>query len=577
MDRAHLRAGYGKLAALVLAIGIAWLSLRDRLLSPYWLLAPVAIFVLLAVLHEQVLGARAGAERAVAFYRHGLARLEDRWAGVAGGDAGERLRDPKHVYAEDLDLFGRGSLFELLSTARTPMGENRLADWLCSGSATGDILERQGLVAELRPKLDLREELALAGEALRARLDPAGLVAWAETPPELPLPFLRAVTGLLAIAAAGAALYALWSFVAWPLVVVLGLEIPFRLVLKQRALAAVTALESSAEGLELFSALMKRLEAESFASPRLRRLADDLRREIRPASRSLRQLARIAYWIEARDSFMIRPFDLPLLYTLQVGYAADNWRRRWGRRMRSWIDFLGEVEALVSLAAYSFEHPEDPFPEFVSEGGQTPLFHGEELGHPLIPASRSVRNSILLGRESSVLLVSGSNMSGKSTLLRTVGINTVLAMAGAPARAKRLRLVPLALGTRIRTTDSLQESRSGFYTEILRIRQVFDLAAGNAPLLFLFDELLEGTNSKDRRIGAEGLLRALIARGAAGIVTTHDLALTEIVGAVGPAISNWHFQDYVENGRMRFDYKLREGVVARSNALELMRLIGLQV
>jgi DNA mismatch repair ATPase MutS len=205
-------------------------------------------------------------------------------------------------------------------------------------------------------------------------------------------------------------------------------------------------------------------------------------------------------------------------------------------------------------------------------------FHAEELGHPLIPSARCVRNSVRFDNGTQVLLVSGSNMSGKSTLLRTVGINTVLAMAGAPVRAKSLRLTPLAIGTRIRSTDSLQEGRSGFYTEILHIRAVFNLAeSARLPLLFLFDELLEGTNSNDRRIGAEGLLRALLDRGAIGIVTTHDLALTEIGQSLGQCLRNMHFQDYVENGKMRFDYTLRDGVVAKSNAIELMRLIGLEV
>jgi DNA mismatch repair ATPase MutS len=168
-------------------------------------------------------------------------------------------------------------------------------------------------------------------------------------------------------------------------------------------------------------------------------------------------------------------------------------------------------------------------------------------------------------------------MSGKSTFLRTVGINVVLANAGAPIRGKALRLSPLALGTRIRSSDSLQEGRSNFYTEILRIRQVFETIGTGPPLLFLFDELLEGTNSKDRRIGADGLLRALIHQGAIGIVTTHDLALTEITHSLGDIANNAHFQDFVENDQMRFDYKLQEGVVAKSNALELMRLIGLKV
>jgi DNA mismatch repair ATPase MutS len=168
-------------------------------------------------------------------------------------------------------------------------------------------------------------------------------------------------------------------------------------------------------------------------------------------------------------------------------------------------------------------------------------------------------------------------MSGKSTLLRTVGVNAVLALAGAPIRGESLRFTPSALGTRIRSTDSLQEGRSNFYTEILQIRRVFELLNRPVPLLFLFDELLEGTNSKDRYMGAEGLLRALMDRGATGIVSTHDLALTAVGESLGTAIRNVHFQDYVENGQMRFDYKLRDGVVARSNAIELMRLIGLRV
>jgi len=178
--------------------------------------------------------------------------------------------------------------------------------------------------------------------------------------------------------------------------------------------------------------------------------------------------------------------------------------------------------------------------------------------------------------------VSGSNMSGKSTLLRVVGINTVLAMAGAPVRGQGLRLTPLTIGTRIHSTDSLQEGRSTFYTEILHIRRVFDLANGDLakkdpPLLFLFDELLEGTNSKDRRIGAESLIRGLLRRRAIGIVTTHDLALTEITAALGNSVCNVHFEDQVEDGKMRFDYKLREGVVTKSNALALMRIIGLEM
>jgi DNA mismatch repair ATPase MutS len=259
------------------------------------------------------------------------------------------------------------------------------------------------------------------------------------------------------------------------------------------------------------------------------------------------------------------------MYSVQLAFAAECWRNAHGSALRTWANAIGEIEALLSLATYSFEHPADPLPEF-TEGAAS--FEAEELGHPLVPAEICVRNNVSVGGETRVLLVSGSNMSGKSTLLRAIGLNVVLAMAGAPVRARRLQLTPLRVGASIRVNDSLQEGSSRFYAEITRLRQIFDLAGGNPPLMFLLDELLQGTNSKDRRIGAEGIVRALVKRGAIGLVSTHDLALTDMGEG---HLRNIHFQDELKNGRMIFDYKLREGVVTKSNGLELMRSIGLEV
>lgn len=573
-ERAHVRLGNAKLATVIVGLAAGWLAVARHLLSPYWVFIAVAAFIMLVVWHERILRGRAMDERAAAFYRQRMARLEDNWAGT--GLPGDRFRSESHVYAEDLDLFGRGSLFELLSAARTPMGEARLAAWLGAAAPVAVVLERQQMIAELRDKLDLREDLALTGEDLPSRLDPEALAEWAETKPVLASAIWRVVAPVLVLGAFAALGFGVRTGNYLPLLVIVGVEASVHSALKQRVQAVIAGMHSDAQGLDLFAKVIGRIEAESFASPRLVRFVEELRKDHGAASAAIRKLARIAYWIEAHDSYMIHLLDIPLLYSVQVGYAAESWRRRWGTRVTSWIDAVGEMEALASLSAYAFEHPQDPFPAFAPEG-EGPLFHGEEIGHPLIPAARCVTNTVRLDRQNQLLMVSGSNMSGKSTLLRTVGVNAVLAMAGAPIRGKSLRLSPLTVGTRLRTTDSLQENRSGFYTEILRIRRVFDSAKAETPVLFLFDELLEGTNSKDRKIGAEGLLRALVARGAIGIVTTHDLALTEITAALGVAVSNAHLQDYVEDGRMRFDYKLRPGVVARSNALELMRLVGLQV
>lgn len=573
-DQEHLRVGYAKLAVLGAGVAMLWCVFGRHWFTAYWLAAPVLAYGAMATLHGRVLAAKKRAVTAAGFYHRGIARMEDRWAG--SGQTGEKFRSAEHVYAEDLDLFGRGCLFELISTARLPMGESRLAAWLAEGSELEAILERQTLVEELRGRLDLREDLAVMGEELGARLNPEKLMEWAEGDAILPGGIWRGAMAFLALVAGLAGVYFLSTAELLPLLGVFVVEAAVLAWLRRNAHTVIDGVDCNAEGLLLFADILARLEREPFVAARLQTITGELKGGSETASQAVRRFARMVYWIDASDGVLAKMAELPFLYSVQVGMAAEAWRRRWGRKLRRWAEITGEVEALLSLAAYAYEHPADPFPEFVPAEHGMGFFAGEELGHPLIAQAVSVRNSVRLDVGTRVLLVSGSNMSGKSTLLRVVGVNTVLAMAGAPIRGKRLRLTPLKIGTRIRSTDSLQEGRSSFYTEILHIRKVLDYANGAMPLVFLFDELLEGTNSKDRRIGAEGLVKGLLKRRAIGIVTTHDLALTEIVGAVGNVLRNMHFEDQVVEGKMRFDYRLREGVVEKSNALELMRIVGLE-
>ncbi len=516
--------------------------------------------------------ARDLAQRAAAFYRNGLARMADRWSG--NGQTGERFDDPHHVYASDLDLFGRGSLFELLSTARTRMGEERLAQWLLSPSPVEQIRERHVAIAELRTQLDLAEDLAVAGEDARTGVNPEALLRWAEAPNRVAPEWLRWLAPVLAVAVVGCTF--MWGFwgMATPLVLVVALEaiLTYRL---RRALAGVLHdAEQAFHDLDLLSGLLARLERHSFQALRLQALQRELRSHHTAVSQALARLETIVDLINSRENLIVRVLDAPFMYSVQVAFAAERWRRAHGLAVRRWLSAIGEIEALLSFASYSYEHPGDPFPEFV-EG--SPCFQGAEIGHPLVPAATCIRNNVAVGGATRVLLVSGSNMSGKSTLLRAVGINVVLAMAGAPVRAQSLRLTSLRLGASIRINDSLQEGSSRFYAEITRLRKIYDLTGDPFPLFFLLDELLQGTNSKDRRIGVEGLLRVLLARGATGLVSTHDLALTEISGLPPGHLHNVHFQDEFENGKMKFDYQLREGVVTRSNGLALMRSIGLDV
>lgn len=582
-ERVHLRIGGYKLAVIAAGLVLAWFALIRQEISAYWLLFPAGVYLALALWHELTLRARAGAERAAGFYERRLSRIEDRWSGI--GATGDAFRDPKHVYADDLDLFGNGGLFQLLSAAQTPMGERRLAEWLLQNSSVSEIRERQEIVRALREKLDLREQIALLGTDLARELNGEALISWAETRASTVNAWVR--MGVVQLALFQAATVVLWAAAGryLPFLIVLVVNMNVYALLRKRAEKAISGIGANESGLLIFSRILERMEAEQFASERLGRIQKDLRQGRRSASRAIRKLAHIVNWIDARDSLLMKIVDVPVLYTIQVGLAADAWREREGQHARVWVDAAAEFEALLSLSAYAYEHPQDTFPEFTnaedscarSENHCAGHFEGVELGHPLIPSERCVRNSVRLDEATRVLLVSGSNMSGKSTLMRTVGINFVLAMAGAPVRAKSLRLSWMQMGTRIRSTDSLQESRSNFYTEILRIRQVVTLAEKDAPVLFLFDELLEGTNSHDRQIGSEGLLRELLARGAIGMVTTHDLALTQIHAALNGNIRNVHFEDQIVNGEMTFDYKLRDGVVPKSNALDLMRWIGLRV
>lgn len=571
-DRQHRTLGNLRLLVALAAVAMAWLALARGALSAWWLLAPVAVFIVLAVIHDRVLRARSGRERAAAYYEKGLARLDDRWMGA--GQTGERFNSPAHPYAQDLDLFGTGSLFELLSAARTPMGEEVLANWLRVPSPPDVVRERQSGVAELRGMLDLREDLAVLGEEVRSGVHPEALAAWGERRPLLQSGWAHRAAVLLTLAAvAAAAVWAVWG-VRLPFLLVALAEAGFFLAMRRRVGRVLQEVEGAAHDLALLSLVLVRLERERFASPRLTKLRADLDTEGRPPSRRIGRLKRIMELVDSRDNLVVRIFGPFLLYSVHLAFALEAWRGKSGPAARRWIMAVAEMEALSSLAGYAYEHPADPFPEIVPGGA---CFEGEGLAHPFLPETRAVRNDVNLGGGLRVLVVSGSNMSGKSTLLRTVGVNAVLAQAGAPVRAARLRMSALQPAASIRVTDSLQAGSSRFYAEITRLRQVVDLTAGSLPVLFFLDEFLHGTNSHDRRIGAEAIVRGLVERGAIGFVTTHDLALAHIAEALAPRGANVHFEDRLEDGKLVFDYRMRPGVVTHSNALELMRSIGLEV
>jgi hypothetical protein len=565
------KVGILRLSLLVVGLILAWLAIKG-LIVWWWVILPTVGFIALAEVQQGITRARRHAERAAALYEQGLDRLDDRWAGR--GQTGERFLKPSHPYAEDLDLFGHGSLFELLSTARTRVGEETLAHWILHPETPEVVRARQESVHELREGLDLREDLALLGEGIRSGEDAKALAAWAAAPPWNISRSTRVTAIMLAVVAALALILWIAGFGVIPFLVALILGRAFAFRLQAPVNHVISAVDRVGRELSLLSEVLGRLERERFSSPRLVELRATLDVEGLPPSRQIAGLNRLIDLLDARRNMIFAPLALILLWPLQFAIAIERWRQSSGAAVPRWLAAVGEFEALASLSGYAYEHPRDIFPELLEEGA---CFDGEGLGHPLIPESRNVRTDLRLSDDLRVLIVSGSNMSGKSTLLRTLGTNTVLALAGAPVRARRLRLSPLQVGASIRIQDSLQAGASRFYAEITRLRQIVELTNGALPVLFLLDEILHGTNSHDRRIGAEGVVRGLIARGAIGLVTTHDLALARIAEQLAPRADNVHFEDHLEEGKMTFDYRLRPGVVQRSNALELMRSVGLEV
>jgi len=568
------RVGAARLLLAGMALVLAWSSWGEHWLSALWMLAPVTGFVWAVAYHALVRRRHSRDRRVAEFYRRALARLEDRWAGI--GNRGERFGDLHHVYALDLDLFGEGSLFELLCAARTRMGEETLAQWLLAPAALAEVRQRQTCIRDLRDRLDLRERIGVLGSESEPVLHPGRLLSWAEAPTALGERWISwaayLLPALLVAALVAGNLTGIWS----PVLLLLAIEAIVLHRLKQRLQEVLFPAERAFDfdGLKTFAGLLREIEQEKFSSPPMRSLADGISFGGVRGSARIGRLAFLVMLSEQRKNLVVSALQVPLLYTLHVALAAERWRRASGISVRGWAAAAGRFEALASLAQYGFEHPDDPFPAFVSGPA---CLRALELGHPLIPRTRCIRNDVSLAQRTRVWLVSGSNMSGKSTLLRTIGLNVVLAMAGAPVRARVFELTPLQVGASIRINDSLREGASRFYAEITRLRQLKDLSGRDPPLLFLIDEMLQGTNSHDRRIGAEGILGALIEQGAIGLATTHDLALTELGGLGEGVLRNMHFEDHLEDGKMRFDYSLREGVVTKSNGLELMRAIGLRV
>jgi hypothetical protein len=572
MQRREDHIANARLVLFLIGVAMAWLAFGAHKIHPLWLIAPLLGFCVLVILHEKVLRAISRIKSGKDFYARGIARIEERWMGV--GPDGAEFALKEHAYAGDLDLFGVGSLFQLICAAQTRGGAETLAKWLCAPADPDEIRARQAAVNELRPRLELREELEFLGRGMRTSVSLASIYAWTNGEPAFAKQRTLIIANAATISAVISSLIMICGGPSAPLLISVIALAALHGYANHRVSRVFLESEEPARELAVVADVLARLEREPFTDPNLLALQTDLREGAAPASKLIAKLRRILNWREASLNMLFWPISFIAVWNLHFACAIERWRLSHGASVKRWIDAVGRLEALCSIASYSYEHPRDPFPTILDHGS---VFEGKSLGHPLLPESRCVRNDAVLDSSQRLMILSGSNMSGKSVYLRTVGVNAVLALTGAPVRAESLTISPLAIGSTLNVHDAIQDGVSRFYAEIKRIRLLMDEAKGSIPLLFLLDEIFHGTNSWDRRVGAAAVLRGLMKSGAIGIITTHDLAITELEGEYKGAAVNVHFEDQIQNGQLLFDYVLRSGVVKKSNALDLMKIIGLDV
>lgn len=568
----------------VLATGFALFGSAGSAGAIVAAVATVAFFVLVAV-HQRVIAAEDQARRWARVNRDGQARVSGRFRELP--QRGDRYRSPSHPYADDLDVFGPSSLYQRISVAHTRYGADALAELLSQPVDLDTVRARQEAARELAPELERRqslEALALAtveppskapGKPKEAP-DPGPLLSWAEGAPVLQRQALYRIGArvLPPITVAGMVAASGFGLPNWTWVVPLLLQVV--LVLRAAAeCSRVFAAVSSHEGAFLrFGAMLELLENWPVQAPLLRALQSQLGEPTHRPSHAMKRFRSGVGWFDLRHNGLIHPFaNAILLWDIHCVLRLERWQERYGNQVRRYFEVLGQFEALSSIAGLAYDEPGFVFPELVSDA----VFEATDLGHPLIDRERRITNSVQLPSAGTALLITGSNMSGKSTLLRAMGLAAVMGLAGCPVSARALRLGPFRVRTSIRISDSLESGVSHFYAELNKLKAVVDATNAEGPVLFLLDEILHGTNSRERQIGARWVIARLIERGATGAVSTHDMGLVELPEAIAPRVQLVHFRENVENGKMTFDYKLRQGPVTAGNALRLMQIVGLPV
>lgn len=553
-------------ATLILAWHSLWL-----LIAVPWLLGFILAVRLYAKHHSAALRAAHRAQ----FYENGVERLQGNWHESPA--TGLEFARKEHPYQEDLHILGERSLFTMLCTTRSDAGAERLAAYLLDPASLDETRLRQQAVQELRDQSHLREEIAVLGEYQFLRGDTASIREWLRLPLLCPRPIVSVALALLSVPVGIVAIAAIAQILPLAhavsiLLVLLACEAALALPLRQEVSARTNLLTRKGRlttELSILSGGLALMQRQQFHSPKLQSLI-----KAAQASNAGLRVEQLRKRLALLDRSESEWFYLPAMMTAfktQLILAAERWRKKHASQLEIWLSAWAEFEALNAIAGFAFERPAYAFPQFATE---SVTFQAQSLGHPLLPAPNCVVNNIRLDASTRFHIISGSNMAGKSTLLRSIGINAVLAFAGAPVHATSTILSPLCIRTSIATHDSLADGKSRFMAEAERLRSTIQSARQSPPVLFLIDEIFSGTNSRDRRVACEALLEILIENGAIGALSTHDLALTEIAQRSELRGLNMHMESANESDPLDFDYLLKPGIATRANAIAILELIG---
>ncbi len=560
-----------------IGLGLYLYSIHAYVLCIFILLSILIAFIITAAKHAAVLQQLKYTAALKEINEQSLRRLSSEWK--ESKDTGEEYQDDEHLFSGDLDLFGRSSLFQWINTTNTFLGRELLKQSLLTPLRNITELQvRQKAIMELGQKLNWRQKFQAEGKIVFEKAqNPASLFAWSTCPSIFNNPWtvwIIVFSPFITIASLVASIL-ISSISYWIPFILFFVQGTVLLIKSKKTYEPIHTIDTHKQPIQMYSQLLALFEKEKFESVYLKRLQQSLKNASKvPAYKQLQKLEIIADMISFRRSQFYLPFNILTLWDFQCILALEYWKSKFGKHLSNTLHVIGEVESLCSFAVIGHDHPQWVLPSFTEN---KLCLKAKALGHPLIPSNLRVCNDLYLTEKIPIGLITGSNMSGKSTFLRSLGINLILAYTGAPVCAQEFHCSFMEIYTSMRTKDNLEKNISSFYAELLRIKAIIDAAKKGKPVFFLLDEIFKGTNSGDRHIGAKTLIKHLYKARALGLVSTHDLELGALGMEPEKTVENYHFEEYYKNEQIYFDYTLRRGISSSLNALYLMKQIGIEI